>query len=357
MYKVSREYCVKFLVGKSTLLLLLYALLAVFFYIFLGRHILAGDIAFQFYADSLTYEKLYREAYFESVYDMLSADGNYLGPLLVLSFFSGDRLLVFMFNIVVFMCSFRLICFGREFRWSLFVVLVALSPITFSSLLSVNKEIFSILCFSLLVAWRLKGGVIYVATALVLSFLVRWQLALFIAVVWYSFSVFNPLRRKRLLFVILLLLAISLAFMFVGERFENVNAVAEQGAQEGGGSGVYSLFNMLQAAGLYFLVFIPKSLQAMYGLVFKVENVFSPSNVYNDIFVTLHCVVAFFVFSAVVFRRRLKLSDDFVFIAVVYCLIFVLSPIYAPRYFYPVYFLLCLVISRVPGSASAMLAR
>lgn len=333
-------------IKKSTALLCLLSLIAILFYFFWGRLALNGEIEFQFYADSLTYERLYLDNYFSSVFDMIALGGNYLGPMLVLNLFGGSQLLILLFNIFLFYLSLKVLSSIKAYNWQIFVFFIFLSPITFSSLIAVNKEILLVVCLSFLVAYISTKNIIFFILAFLMSFLVRWQLAIYMIMLLYSISHYNPLRKKRLLYVILLLLAISVAYKFLGGSFENVNDVAAQGAITNEGSGLYSLFNELQARGLYFLVFIPKALQAMYGLIFKAGNIFNPINIYNDIFITLHCLFSFLVLLTVFFRNMLKLNNDLVFAAVIYAVVFTLSPIYSPRYFYPVFFLLCAVLSQ-----------
>ncbi|WLH02861.1 hypothetical protein PSH84_12995 [Pseudomonas beijingensis] len=336
----------KLYMRKSTFLLFFFAVSAVLFYAFLGRYMLSGEIDFKFFADSLTYEKLYQESDFKSFSEMISWDSNYFGPLVILEVFGGDRVLVLCFNIALAFISLWLVRTGDQYDWVLFVFLFFLSPITFSSLLSINKEIISLLTMSLLVAWLFRRSAGYLILAFISSFLVRWQLSLFILVVFSAFSSINPLRHQRVFFLALLLSGISIVYFFIGDQFVGVNSNADRGAAIDEGSGAYVFLNDAQRNGLYFLVFIPKALHAMYGLVFRVGNVFDFNDVYNNVVVTLHCLVAFLFFLIIFFRRRLRLSDDLIFIAVIYCSIFVLTPIYSPRYFYPVFFLSCLVLAR-----------
>jgi hypothetical protein len=203
----------------------------------------------------------------------------------------------------------------------------------------------SLLAMSLLVAWVYKRLWMYFFLAFCISFLVRWQLALFVVVIGYALSPFNPIRRNRALFLCGLLVAISVAYLFVGDSFNSVNDNAQRGAALDEGSGIYTIFNSAQQKGFYFLVFIPKALHAMYGLIFRIGNVSDFSDVYNNVVITLHCLISFLFFILIIVSKRFRLADDLIFLAVVYCSIFVLTPIYSPRYFYPVFIVSCLVLS------------
>lgn len=332
---------------KTTIYLFLYSLMAVLFFFTIGQDALNGVIDFQFYADSLTYEQAYVDNNFSSVFEMVSVGNNYLGPLLLLEVVGGNRFLILLVNIFILFWAIKLVRKSKEpVDLGVAVFLLFLSPITFFSLISVNKEIISMLAMAFLIAWVRKKGLGYLLLCLLCSFFVRWQFTLFVIMVFLSFSPLNFLRYRRYWYVGVLLVALSIVYWLMLGFFSGVNNIAEIGGAESNGSGLYTQFIVLQNQGLYFLVFIPKALHAMYGLIFKANQLFSPTNIYNDVVVMLHCVAAFLVFILALFRGKLRMKDDLVFIAVIYCAVFVLSPIYAPRYFYPVFFLLCLVLSR-----------
>lgn len=342
-------------IKKSTIYMSIYALLAIMFFFVFGQDALDGVIDFQFYADSLTYEKAYLESSFSSVSEMVSVGNNYLGPLLLLEAVDGSRFLVMLVNIFILFWSIRLVGKGNEpTRLGLTVFLLFLSPITFFSLISINKEIISMLAMAFMVTWVRKKQLGYLVLCLICSFFVRWQFTLFVVLVFLTFSPINFLRNRRGWYVATLLLGLSLMYWLMLGFFSGITDIAEMGGMENEGSGLYTQFIQLQNQGLYFLVFVPKALHAMYGLIFKADHLLSPVDLYNDFVVTSHCIAAFLVFCLVLLKGRLRLSDDLVFLAVIYCAVFVLSPIYAPRYFYPVFFLLCLVLSRSPSKPSVV---
>lgn len=344
----------KIYIRKSTIYVFLYAALAVMFYFVAGRDALDGVIDFQFYADSLTYEKAYLESSFSSVSDMVSVGNNYLGPLLLLEAVGGSRILVLFVNILILFWSIRLIGKGDDARLGTMVFLLFLSPITFFSLISINKEIISMLAMAFMVAWVRRRRLGYVVLCLLCSFFVRWQFTVFVLLVFISFSPLNFLRYRRGWYLAILLVSLSVVYKLMLGYFSGITDIAEMGGMQNEGTGLYTQFIRLQNEGLYFLIFVPKALHAMYGLIFKADHLLSPVDFYNDFVVTLHCIAAFLVFCLVILRGKLRLSDDLVFISVMYCAVFVLSPIYAPRYFYPVFFLLCLVLSRPAAVPSAI---
>lgn len=310
---------------------------AIVFYFGVGKPVLEGELDFQFYADSLTYEKLYYSDYFSGIEDAVGFGGNYLGPLLILELFDGSRVGILVFNCFIFLASIKLIVGVVKVHPILFVFLLLLNPITFFSLISVNKEIVSFFVCALLVRWLFSGALIWVIFAFFCAFLVRWQMALFVLFAFLSFSRINLFRRKRALYLSIVLLAISFLYYQIGHIFENVNAVAQAGAESNDGSGLFSLFNRLQAQGFYFLIFIPKALHAMFGLVSNVGSIINPSSIYNDLVITINAVTSFLLFLTLILVGRFQIKSDLVFLLVLYCVVFTLSPIYSPRYFYPVF--------------------
>ena len=50
-------------------------------------------------------------------------------------------------------------------------------------------------------------------------------------------------------------------------------------------------------------------------------------------------------FNLKIVKRKISVYNNSFYLAVLYCFIFALSPIYAPRYFFPVYILLAIVLS------------
>jgi hypothetical protein len=336
----------------------LYSVLAILFFFVVGRDALDGNIDFQFYADSLTYEKAYLANSFSSVFEMVSVGNNYLGPILLLDAVGGSRFLVLLVNVSILFWSIRLVGKGKDpAALGTVVFLLFLSPITFFSLISINKEIISMLAMAFMVAWVRRKKIGYVVLCLFCSLFVRWQFTIFVLLVFISFSPLNFLRYRRGWYIVILLLSLSVVYRLMLGVFAGVTDIAEIGGLQNEGTGLYTQFIRLQNQGLYFLIFVPKALHAMYGLIFKADHLLSPADFYNDVVVTLHCIAAFLVFCLVALKGRLRLNDNLVFIAVIYCAVFVLSPIYAPRYFYPVFFLLCLVLARPAPMPSLVVRR
>ncbi|WP_147270480.1 hypothetical protein [Halomonas sp. DQ26W] len=341
-------------VNLAIILSIFISLLALAFYFIIGKAVLEGESNFQFYADSLTYEKLYFSNYFSSIHEMVGFGGNYLGPLLILELFNGNRLAILFLNCCIFLVSVRIIVYSSNVRPAVFILLLILNPLTFFSLISVNKEIISLLVCACFTRWLFSRWVGWILLAFLISFLVRWQLAFFILFAYLSFSNFNLLRNYRLLFLAFVLLSISMVYYSIFGVFENVNAVALAGAESNDGIGLYSFFNQLQSQGFYFIVFIPKTLQAMFGLAPNIVGVLSPENIYNDVIITLNAFISFVVFCFLIISGRFILKNDMVFVFLLYCVIFTLSPIYSPRYFFSAYVFMAIALASRSKSRSEL---
>lgn len=312
----------------------------------MGDAMLDEETSVQFFADSTTYEKAAGELKRLTSLELLIYNPNYFGPISILNLVSGSRWGVLFLNLAIFALSLNLIFRVVSLNKKIFVILLIINPMTFSSLLSINKEVYSILAIALLIyGIRVRSFLALLACFLV-SFLVRWQLSLFVVVYLGLISPLNPLRDRR--FFTLLFFAIGVSALYSIFRpilFSNVSEVALVGAEEWAGTGLWGRLLDVQNSGGYFLIFPVKILQAMFGILVYIKNIIDPPEFYNYVVVMLHSLVMLFVLTYAVFNKRLRLRANIAYMAVVYLLVYGLTPIYAPRYFYPVFMLLCILVS------------
>jgi hypothetical protein len=159
-------------------------------------------------------------------------------------------------------------------------------------------------------------------------------------------SPLNPFRRRRFVSVLLLTVAISVVYVRNLTTFEQLNQLALLGAQEYvEGSGLYGYFLTVQNHYGYFLVFLPKTLHQMLGLLTRADKVTEVEHFFNNDVMFFHSVASLVLLLVVAWRRRIRLDLDPVYIAVVYAAIFALSPIFSPRYFLPIYVLLAIAVA------------
>lgn len=333
----------------SSLILFCYGLLALAFFFIMGDQMLDGESNIQFFADSRTYELAALELRGLSPFELIAYNPNYFGPITILNLLQGNRWCILVFNLLVFAASARLIINAVPVNPKLFVVLLALNPMTLSSLLAVNKEILSVLTVALLIYGTEKKHIPALLGGLVVSFMVRWQLSLFVLAILGLISPINPLKKRRVLAFFCLLFAISIIYRLgVDSIFSHVNAVAEVGEENWEGSGLWGRLLDVQNAGGYFLVFIPKVMHALFAILRYIDQLFNPpeGQFYNYVVVMLHSLATFLVLAWVIVRRPLTFRNNILFFATIYLLLFGLTPIYAPRYFYPVFVFLCVLAAQ-----------
>jgi hypothetical protein len=331
------------------LLLVSVAALAGLFLFLVGGDALADRNTFQFFADSKTYMRIYAGDAYLANDTLLSVSDNYVGPLLVLQAMRGNIYFVMFFNIFVFWISVAVMT--AELRMDALKIgaLLLLSPLTISSLLSVNKEIFVLPFLALAIAAYVRRSLPLLLLALCASVLVRWQLTAFFLVVIIA-SVPLRIMRHRKLILLVLLGASSVTYLVLSDVFADVIAVVERSVWEDfdQGSGFFTVLNSYQQRGFYFLVFPLKAAHLLFALGLRVDRIMNPTNIYNDLFVGLHCAVTLITFAVVAQRRLLTLRSDLMFAAAIFLIVFCLSPIYAPRYLYPVFVALILVLAGAP---------
>lgn len=321
-----------------------YILVGVLFFVLIGNAALNGKVDLQFFADSLTYASAAEEWRFGDFYSLVGVNKNYLGPVLIFRALFMEHWAVLVFNAGLFLISLALLGKNNLVDRRVLVFTLALSPITFSSLLSINKEILSLFVVALLICNISRKSFAITLFAIVVSFFVRWQMTVFVFALVLLDSRINPVFKSRWLTLIGALAGLSIVYPLTLSLFSHTDAVAALGAAESEGSGLYSMMIKIQNMGGYFIVFIPKVLQSMFGLAAKVGNIDS-LGFYNSIVVGLHSVVAFLLFLFLLVLRRFSLQNDAIFMAMLYCAIFGLSPIYAPRYYYPAFVMMCFALS------------
>lgn len=333
------------IVRRGTLHGALYVLAALTFFVTLGLAALTGKIDLQFYADSLTYHEAARQL--QVSLSLIQLTSNLLGPVLILRMLGSSMVAVFWFNVALYAISLRLVMRTFDVRSGLLVLLLAMSPMLFSSMQSINKEIVSLLVI-VLAACYLKGGrVAYALLSLAIAVLVRWQLVAVLIVAYTVLSPVNPFRRRRVLTLLLLVLGLSIVYPMQLETLANVNRVAQLGEINNSGvTGIYSQLIWIQNRPLgYLAVVLPKTLHLWGGLAFRWQKLLDWSEFYNNVVVVSQVISNVVMLALVLLRRRFRLGNDLVFLACVFAAIFALSPIYQPRYLFPIYVLFAIVVA------------
>lgn len=322
-------------------LVMVLALLGALFLYLVGIDALEGKNDFQFFADSSTYHEAARGGlgHVETLADMVGIAANFLGPLVMLQLAGENYYAILALNALLL--AFGVTSLAQSLRLDAvkFLLVLLINPMTISSLLSVNKEIISLVFVALLVRAYAAGSIGALLLAALASMLVRWQLTIVLIVTYALVSAVNPLREYRRTSLLLLLVGLSVVYVELASTLEPIRTNFEGAAEDYEGSGFYEQLVSLQNSGWYWAVFPVKAAHLLFGLGLRLDRLFNWTNIYNDVWQLLHSTALLVLFVALVRARRFTLSNDLVYLSLIYVAVFAISPIYAPRYFYPVYVL------------------
>jgi hypothetical protein len=81
------------------------------------------------------------------------------------------------------------------------------------------------------------------------------------------------------------------------------------------------------------------------------------SNYFNNDILVFHSFATVILLLAALWRRRIRLDLDPIYIAAVYAAVFGLSPIFSPRYFLPIYVLIAIAVAIRPYRSEAAVTR
>jgi hypothetical protein len=322
-------------------LVLAFALLGMLFLFAAGIDALEDRSDFQFFADSSTYHAAAAGglAHIENMSDLIGLAANFLGPLFVLTLAGENYYAVLVLNALLL--AFSVVSLARSLQLDavrLLLVLLA-NPMTISSLLSVNKEIISLVFVALLVRAYAAGSLGALLLAAVASVLVRWQLTMMLLVTCMIVGSANPLRHHPRTTLFILLACLSVLYVQLATTLAPIRINFEDAAESYEGSGFYEALISLQDAGWYWAIFPAKAAHLLFGMGLRLDRLFNPTNVYNDVWQLLHSTALLVLFVVLLRRKRFSFSNDLVYLSFIYVAVFAITPIYAPRYFYPVYIL------------------
>lgn len=329
-------------VSYATILLMVVFLFGVGFLYFVGIDALEGRNEFEFFADSESYHEAAAAGL--PLTQTIAIGGNLLGPLLILRLTGSNYYLVMLANLVLMYIAVRIMSESLGVNPFKLLMVLLLNPMTLSSLMSVNKEIISIVVLALVIRSFKSRSMLALVLALPLSLMVRWQLTLFVFAMLGVVSAWNPLRPHRWLTYIASLLLLSIVYIKMAQIFEGIQENFDSGVAEYEGSGFFEFLVRLQGQGLYWLVFPIKVAHLLFGLGVRFDRLINPVVFYNDVFQVLHSTATLLMFFALLRSGRARLSNDLVYISAIYVLVFAMTPIYASRYFYLVYVLWALAI-------------
>jgi len=324
--------------GVALAVVALLALAGAVFLATIGIDALELRNEFQFSDSSTTYHQAARGGLdLESLGDIVNVSGNFLGPLIVIWLAGDNYYAVLVLNAALL--AFSVVSLARSLRLDApkFLFVLLLNPITVSSVLSVNKEILALVMIALLVRFYATRSLPVLALVVLVSVLVRWQMTMIILVTLALVSRLNPIRERRLITLVVLLATLSIAWVVFEDVLTPIRLTFHDAAAEYEGSGLYEWLVNMQDQGWYWAIFPLKAAHLLFGAGLRFDRLVAPANWYNDVWQLLHSTCLFVLFLVVVRSGRFTPKNDLVYLSLIYIAVFAITPIYTPRYFYPVY--------------------
>ena len=318
----------------------------------------AADFSFQPYveADSAAYWELsgVKAGAFQSQEpeDHSTADlgNNTFGPILQAQVFRNE-FGVMLSNVILFAFLLWVVGTMKEFDRGMFAFLLLLNPLLIPAILSLNKEIFSIVGLIVFVRYmtasRYRG--IWLLLALTISYAGRWQQTAIMLLLAVLESRLSPFRHRRKAGIAILLLIFTLAYGVIYQLAPVL--IAGLLAQAKAGHTILLLDNIQGRFG-FPLVVVPKIMLNVMGRFITPKYFLSDywsadfSNWYDQIFLQVHELLITLLLFGMLATRKLKLQNAPVYLLAFYLILTAVNPMVQPRYEYPAYVLLCLEASR-----------
>lgn len=333
---------------KITVYIFIYLILALSFYVVVALDVLNGKTEFQFYSDTETWIN-------EAIYgghgdDLTMVNRNELGPVTILRLLGPRNYgAMFFFNVILFLVSLFFLSKNKDVNLRKITLLIMVSPITFTSLLSANKEIFALVCTCLIIYNHHRRNKFLVPIIILLSYMARWQYTLFYIVYLFFFSKYNFIK-SRLLFLILLLSGATIGLLLfqstlLGDIFLKYTFEREMFGDNYEGAGTFLKLLEIQSKYGYFFIFIPKILIILVAKIKMYGSFFDFSDAYNNVILFLQTILHVYIIIKCYMKKVYKIENTFFYVALLYFVIFGMTPIFNPRYFYPAIVFICYELS------------
>jgi hypothetical protein len=288
----------------------------------------------------------------ESTFPAISFGSNYLGPDLI-GRLLRNGFLILCFDYFLFFVAIAYIARSISVRALLLTILLLMNPSILVSVLTLNKEILVLLSTAMLCYYLETGrrSRLLLCCLLIVALLGRWQNCLVDGFFLLMTAPWNPLNKRRGVTLAILVLTITIVYPFL---WPFINLALGINEYEGK---TIAVLTEAQTHFLYFVVVIPKIALNLYGGAIELARAGNDNrDVYNSLIVPLTSLANAIVTVWYCIARKLDLRNDRLFLALVYAIIFAVSPFTQCRYLLPVYLILCIEIAR-NKSASALSMR
>jgi hypothetical protein len=311
-------------------------------YIYVAEPALNGSIELRVWADAPSYEDA--AANYDDLSELVTIVNNYIGPVLIIKLLNNDYFYIYLLNCLIFIISYFILSKDANIDSSKLLVYLIINPMLFISLMSVNKEIVSLLFIALLISYLKNKKLTYLVLCFFVSFIVRWQLTLFLLIYLALTSPLINIYRFKTLCIFVLI--ISAAYIFISQELgvfeDTANLFADIDTR---GSGLFVLLNKVQATYGYYIVVVPKTFQNLFGGITRISSMFDWSDFYNNFIVLWQSIYLSVTAALLVIRRKFDMNNDIFYLAVVYCALFAISPIIQIRYFFVISIIFAVLLS------------
>jgi hypothetical protein len=333
-----------------------YLLLSFLWFTAVVKPAMAGLNPIRFGADSATYMEVAKRYTQLNLFSdtaeflaLVTVEGNFLGPVLLLKALELNLWLVIALNCFLFLVSVWALLESFNIDCALFIALLLLNPMLLPTLFSVNKEILGFAAIAMFIRQMTKPNTskLVIALTIVLAFAVRWQQAFVQLGFFLLRGRLNPWHKRRGATVMLVILAITILYPMFASHALNRNGADLIAAP----SDVPTLgaLSTLQDHYLFPLALPPKALANLTGPMPGIQYFRHrlSSLDYSDWFVMYivpgHQFVPLIAL-LILFKRgnyRPSRWTDGTYFAILYLIVFSVSPFIQARYFFPIFGLIC----------------
>jgi hypothetical protein len=215
---------------------------------------------------------------------------------------------------------------------------------TLFALFSVNKEILSLLAIALFMVYIKTKTLPYFIAAAILGYFARWQITLFALAGFALIYLDNFIKHKHRIIVTFLLLTF-ISMIYPAMSFVFIQVIEHGEAGEIKGSGIFQLMNDIQLHyyGGYLLVYLPKLLQILFGLLSRYYRVLDFSDFWNDVVQYFNSVSFLILTIYLWYKKKINIKSLTFYMAIIYSVVFTITVIWSIRYFYGMYVILALL--------------
>jgi hypothetical protein len=274
---------------------------------------------------------------------LLSVGGNMLGPMLIAKLLRHD-IVILGFNYLVLALAIYYCRKAKPLNTPLFTFLLLINPAVMTSLLTVNKEILSILSAAMLCCYvaQSRSSKLLLYATLSTALLARWEQMALTMIFLTATNKYSPFFRKPRAILLFFVTSATLLYPLVAGSVTAL-AFGEEGAQ----GNTVAMFTSMQAHYLYFIAAIPKALLGLFGtiIVFLRPSDLPSTDIYNLMLMPIASLLNLLVIGWAGVARKIRLSDEMTLFATLYAFLFTIPPIALVRYLLPVYMVGALLVA------------